>query len=142
MDYKLRSKRKYFFLVTSLLILFTSCSKDVVKQIPQKFPSEINVYFNKDADTSYAFPNNKANFNVNFEDILINRINKASSTIDMMAYEINLPRLTNALIKRASEGIQIRFIIDAKSYDEELEDDTVTVERYALMRLYLEKSSF
>jgi hypothetical protein len=47
--------------------------------------------------------------------------------------------LTNALIKRASEGIKIRFIIDAKSYDEELEDDTVTVERYTLMRLYLEK---
>lgn len=139
MDYKVKSSMKYFFLVTSAIILLTSCSKDVVKQIPQKFPSEINVYFNKDADTTYAFPNNKANFNVNFEDVLINRINKASSTIDMMAYEINLPRLINTLINRASDGIQIRFIIDAKSYDEELVDDTLTVERYTLMRLYLEK---
>ncbi len=131
-------KTSYIIFLTTLLLF--SCTTEVLKP-QQDFPSEINVYFNKDADTSYAFPNNKANFNVNFEDKLIQRINNASSTIDMMAYEINLPRLINSLIFRAGEGIQIRFIIDAKSYEEEFDDDTTSVERYTLMRLYLEQMS-
>lgn len=132
---------RYFLSISLLVILVSSCSKEVVKQTQktQKFPSEINVYFNKDADTSYAFPNNKANFSVNLEDKLINRVNKAKSAIDIATYEINLPRLINTLIKRASEGIKIRIVVDAKSYDEEMPDDTITVERYTLMRLYLEK---
>lgn len=117
-----------------------SLAQQVVRQ-HQEFQSEINVYFNKDADTSYAFPNNKAKFNINFEEVLINRIEKATSKIDVMAYEINLPKLIDALIKRASEGIQIRFIIDAKSHDESMVEDTSTVERYTQMRLYLEKMS-
>lgn len=131
-------KTSYIIFLTTLLLF--SCTTEVLKQ-QQDFPSEINVYFNKDADTSYAFPNNKANFNINFEDKLIHRINNASSSIDMMAYEINLPRLINSLISRAGEGIQIRFIIDAKSYEEEFDDDTTSVERYTLMRLYLEQMS-
>lgn len=131
-------KTSYIIFLTTLLLF--SCTTEVLKQ-QQDFPSEINVYFNKDADTSYAFPNNKANFNINFEDKLIHRINNASSSIDMMAYEINLPRLINSLISRAGEGIQIRFIIDAKSYEEEFDDDTTNVERYTLMRLYLEQMS-
>ncbi|HET54289.1 MAG TPA: hypothetical protein ENN33_03620, partial [Ignavibacteria bacterium] len=135
----MKSSYKNFVVVLLSVIFFSSCTKEIVKQ--QDFPSEINVYFNKDADTSYAFPNNKANFYVNFEDKLIHRINNASSTIDMMAYEINLPRLINSLITRASEGIQIRFIIDAKSYEEEFDDDTTSIERYTLMRLYLEQMS-
>ncbi|MCZ7603583.1 MAG: phospholipase D-like domain-containing protein [Melioribacteraceae bacterium] len=131
-------KRSFPFIF--LIIIFVSCSTEVVRQ-HQEFQSEINVYFNKDADTSYAFPNNKAKFNINFEEVLINRIEKATSKIDVMAYEINLPKLIDALIKRASEGIQIRFIIDAKSHDESMVEDTSTVERYTQMRLYLEKMS-
>jgi len=137
----MKLKSLYFFVLS--IILFISCSKEVVKQteVTQKSPSEINIYFNKDADTSYAFPNNKANFKVNLEDKLLNRINQANSTIDIAVYEINLPRIVNALISRASAGIKIRFIIDAKSYNEEFEEDTSNVERYTLMRLYLEKMS-
>ncbi|WP_202709288.1 phospholipase D-like domain-containing protein [Sporosalibacterium faouarense] len=94
----------------------------------------INVYFNKSALTEYAISGNEANYNVNLEERLIHRISEAKVSIDMATYEINLPRVVDALINKASEGVKIRIIADAKEIDESNFD-----ERYALMRIYLEK---
>jgi len=76
----------------------------------------INVYFNKSALTSYN-QGSLANHNVNLETRLINRINAATSTIDMATYELNLPDLIDALIDRADAGVRVRVIADCKDYD-------------------------
>lgn len=94
----------------------------------------INVYFNKFADTTYALKNNKANYYANLEDILIERISKAQYSIDIAAYEINLPRLVDTLIEKANEGINIRIVVDGK-----VTKDRYYEKRYELMKLYLEK---
>ncbi len=128
---------KYFIL---LLVVFYSCSqKEVMKEQP-KFEEVINVYFNKWADTTIAYPYNKANYNINLENKLIHRIENAKSSVDLAVYEINLPRLVNAMIKKAAEGIDVRMVVDAKDYSEEESDvDDDHAERYTIMRLYLEK---
>ncbi|AZR74785.1 competence protein ComEA [Anoxybacter fermentans] len=97
-------------------------------------PGAINVYFNKGALTRYATTNNLANHHVNLEDRLIERINNATTSIDMAIYEINLPRVVDALIKKAQAGVNIRLIVDAKQ-----PSDATYEERYQIMRLYLEK---
>lgn len=94
----------------------------------------INVYFNKSAMTDYAYPGNEANQSVNLEEQLIKRINGATKTIDISAYEINLPNLVASLMDKASEGVQVRMVTDAKETTGDEYD-----ERYDEMRLALEK---
>jgi phosphatidylserine/phosphatidylglycerophosphate/cardiolipin synthase-like enzyme len=94
----------------------------------------INVYFNKSALTQFATPGNSANYNVNLENRLINRINEATESIDIATYEINLPNVVNALIEKAAAGVTVRMIADAKPLSDAEHDA-----RYELMKLYLEK---
>ncbi|MFS1518553.1 phospholipase D-like domain-containing protein [Bacillus sp. SCS-151] len=94
----------------------------------------INVYFNKCANVEDAITGNLANYNVNLENRLIQRLNEATTSIDMAAYEINLPRIVDTLISKAAEGIDVRFIADSKDAD-----DPNNLERFETMRLYVEK---
>ncbi len=96
----------------------------------------INVYFNKDALTDYATPNNFANYAVNLETRLQKRIHDAKKTIDLATYEINLSGIVDALIDRAAEGVTVRVIADAKTPEDE---DAERIGRYETMRIYLEK---
>ncbi|WP_299741526.1 phospholipase D-like domain-containing protein [Rossellomorea sp. y25] len=94
----------------------------------------INVYFNKSASTQYAMPGNEANYNVNLEDRLIERLNEATTSIDFATYEINLPRVVDTLMAKAAQGVDVRILADAKDGS-----DPHYAERYETMRLYLEK---
>ncbi|WHX41553.1 phospholipase D-like domain-containing protein [Mesobacillus sp. AQ2] len=94
----------------------------------------MNVYFNKCAFPQYASAGNEANYNVNFEDILIKRLNSATTSIDFATYEINLPRVVDTLIQKAAQGVDVRVIADSKDAA-----DPHYAERFETMRLYLEK---
>ncbi|MGG4166585.1 phospholipase D-like domain-containing protein [Rossellomorea vietnamensis] len=94
----------------------------------------INVYFNKSASTQYAMPGNEANYNVNLEDRLLKRLNAAAASIDFATYEINLPRVVEALMEKAAQGVDVRILTDAKDGT-----DPHYAERYETMRLNLEK---
>ncbi|NDI35720.1 phospholipase D-like domain-containing protein [Chengkuizengella sediminis] len=94
----------------------------------------MNVYFNKCALEEDASSQNQANYNINLEDRLIQRLNEATTTIDMAAYEINLPKIVDTLILKADEGVDVRLIADSKDAD-----DPSYSERFELMRLYVEK---
>lgn len=94
----------------------------------------MNIYFNKCAFPQYASAGNEANYNVNFEDILIKRLNSATKSIDFATYEINLPRVVDTLIQKAAQGIDVRVIADSKDAT-----DPHYAERFETMRLYLEK---
>ena len=97
-------------------------------------PDAINVYFNKCALDQYASTGNEANYNVNLEDRLLERINGATTSIDLATYEINLPKVVDALIAKAAEGVDVRVIADAKDAT-----DPHYIERFELMRLYVEE---
>ncbi|MYL32186.1 competence protein ComEA [Pontibacillus yanchengensis] len=94
----------------------------------------INVYFNKCVHEQAATSGNKANYNVNLEDRLINRINNATSTVDLATYEINLPNIVDALVAKAAQGVDVRILADAKDGS-----DPHYTERYQKMRLYIEQ---
>lgn len=49
-------------------------------------------------------PGNEANYNVNLEDRLLKRLNEATTSIDLATYEINLPRIIDALMNKAAQG--------------------------------------
>ncbi|WP_377889913.1 phospholipase D-like domain-containing protein [Alkalihalobacillus sp. R86527] len=97
-------------------------------------PDAINVYFNKCAMNQYADAGNEANYNVNLEDRLLKRINAATTSIDFATYEINLPKVVDVLIQKASEGVDVRVIADSKDAT-----DPHYVDRFKTMRLYVEE---
>lgn len=94
----------------------------------------INVYFNKCAIAADATAGNAANYNVNLEDRLIERLNQATTSIDFATYEINLPRVVDTLINKAAEGVDVRVIADAKDAT-----DPHYADRFNTMRLYIEE---
>lgn len=95
----------------------------------------INVYFNKSARTDIAgAAGNQANHNVNLERRLLHRLAGAKKTIEFATYEINLPRVIDALIAKAAEGVKVRVVADAKA-----PDDVEHEIRYDVMRGFLEK---
>ncbi|WP_421383384.1 phospholipase D-like domain-containing protein [Bacillus salacetis] len=94
----------------------------------------INVYFNKCAFTEYGTAGNSANYNVNLEDRLIERLNQATTSIDFATYEINLPRVVDTLINKAAEGVDVRVIADAKDAA-----DPHYADRFNTMRLFIEE---
>ncbi|MFC3884577.1 phospholipase D-like domain-containing protein [Bacillus songklensis] len=94
----------------------------------------MNVYFNKSALTQYASAGNEANYNINLENRLLKRLNEATTSIDFATYELNLPKVVDKLIEKAAQGVKVRVLADAKD-----SSDPNYVERYEIMRLYLEK---
>ncbi len=96
----------------------------------------INVYFNRQAIPAGATTGNEANYNVNLEDKLTERIATATATIDLATYELELPDVVNELIDRADNGVQVRIIADAK---DPLNEDTSEDASYKQARVYYEK---
>ena len=127
-----------YILFAVLIIILYSCAPSSKTTTDQKGShGTIEAYFNKSVYADLALPGNKANGDVNLEDKLIELISSANSTIDIAAYEINLPRLIDILISVAAKDVQIRLVIDAKS--ESGSEDDNSFSRYDLMRLNLEK---
>ncbi|MGG3560690.1 phospholipase D-like domain-containing protein [Neobacillus rhizosphaerae] len=94
----------------------------------------INVYFNKTALPQFAYDGNEANWSINLEDQLVSRISQATSSIDVATYELNLPKIVNTLVDKASQGVTVRVVADAKDVD-----PNDTENRYGIHRLNLEK---
>lgn len=100
-------------------------------------PDAINVYFNQPALTEYAKPdNNLANHRINIEERILDRLRHATNRIDITIYELNLPNLTEMLIRKAAEGVRVRVIADSKIPNPEDEERT---ERWEIARMRLEQ---
>ncbi len=99
-------------------------------------PDSINVYFNHSALTEFAKEGNEANHTVNLEERFLKRLRQATNTIDITIYELNLPDLTDMLIRKAAEGVRVRVIVDAK---EPHPGDAERVERWETARMHLER---
>jgi len=76
----------------------------------------INVYFNYPVDTTLALPGNAAHGNIIFSDKLVNRINRATYSIDMAVYSFaDMPDVANALILAKKRGVKIRVVYDSRT---------------------------
>ncbi len=117
---------------------FRDTTRDTGQHLHAVYHGEdsINVYFNQPALTAHAKPGNKANHSVNMEERLMARLRQATNTIDMTIYEINLPSLTDKLIRKAAEGVRVRVVADAKEPNPE---DEERVERWEVARMTMER---
>lgn len=72
----------------------------------------IKVYFNMPADTTLAFPNNTAKHSADLIGTLEDLINSANTSIDLSIYDLEHPRIADALVKAKGRGVQVRLVTD------------------------------
>lgn len=85
-----------------------------LKPLPQD--PYIQVYFNHSEANVYVDPyRGIERFGDDLEQVIIETINQAQSSIDLAAYEFRLPKLAQALHDRSQAGVQIRVILENQS---------------------------
>ncbi|PWH86255.1 phospholipase D-like domain-containing protein [Brumimicrobium oceani] len=72
----------------------------------------IKVYFNSISDHSYALPNNESNDLFDMIQPLVDRIDSAKTSIDLVAYDLQNMRVGHALANAARRGVRVRVITD------------------------------
>lgn len=75
---------------------------------------DIEVYFNKLADTSLAL-GEEANDLTNLLGVLVPLIDNAESSIDIALYSFNLSTPADALINAHNRGVEIRFVTEGRT---------------------------
>ncbi len=108
-------KLKCQFLI--LLTLLTACYSHAEPQRLSALPQDqlIQVYFNhnqsKNAEYTDSYRKIKRPGD-NLEQVIIETINQATSSIDIAVQELRLPKIAHALVKKHEAGIKIRVIIE------------------------------
>lgn len=92
----------------------TSFSSNIISTTTSAFPTtgEINVYFNKSVNTIVS-SGISANSNVDFTNVLINRINNAKRSIDVALYSLSGTvgaNIAAALVSAKNRGVKVRVI--------------------------------
>ncbi len=99
-----------------LLILTTACQQSksdnqLLKPLPQD--SFIQVYFNHSQSSEYREPyRDRIRKGDNLEQIIIDTISQANSTIDVAVQELRLPLIATALVKKHQAGVKVRIILE------------------------------
>ena len=113
---------------TLLLVLTLSACQRVPFQIhrPAPLPQDLFVqaYFNHDESAEYTDPYRKVTRpGDNLEQIIVEAIASAQSTVDIAVQELRLPKIAQALVERHQAGVKVRVILD-NSYSRPWSDFT------------------
>ena len=85
------------------------------REMPTPLPQDpnIQVFFNQTETGQYQEPYRQIKRSGNnLEGILIEAINQATTSIDVAVQELNLPKVAEALIRKAQTGVTVRVILD------------------------------
>jgi phosphatidylserine/phosphatidylglycerophosphate/cardiolipin synthase-like enzyme len=106
------------------LFFLISCQTSTLSQRiqPLKQDTFIHVYLNHNKVTEYTDPYRQIKrAGDNLEQVIIDKINSARSTIDIAVQEFRLPLIAQALAKKHEQGIQVRIILE-NTYNRSLGD--------------------
>ncbi len=111
----LSASTKYYYKVASTDASGTSESSlySVTTSSGDTTTGTINVYFNGDVDNSIAMEGNEATGNMNFQSLVISRINSATSSLDLCLYSFyNMNTIANAIVSAKDRGVKVRVVYD------------------------------
>lgn len=106
---------RLFLGIFTYLILLTGCGKFISKFPPLPQDDYIQVYFNHNQTDGREYLDPYRNFTRqgdNLEEVLINAVNSANSTIDIAVQELNLMNLARAIAQRHKQGIKVRIVLE------------------------------
>jgi phosphatidylserine/phosphatidylglycerophosphate/cardiolipin synthase-like enzyme len=91
--------------------LLPSANPVSIPPLPQQ--QLIKAYFNHNQAASYTDPYRKITRpGDNLEQLIIDNINQAKSSIDIAVQELRLPKIVQALSDRSNAGVKVRLIIE------------------------------
>ena len=103
-----------------LTISLTAC--DEKAQLLEKLPPRmtplpqdplVQVYFNQSESSSYKeFYREQSRYGDNFEQLIVDVIDEASSTLDVAVQEFRLPKIAQAIARRQRAGVKVRAIVE------------------------------
>ncbi len=114
----------------AILIIFSACQQNPQVQRPQPLEQDsfVQVYFNRNQakGANYTEPYRQLTRpGDNLEQIIIDAINSAQSTVDVAVQEFRLPKIAQALAERHQAGVRVRVILE-NNYSRPLSDLTQT----------------
>jgi phosphatidylserine/phosphatidylglycerophosphate/cardiolipin synthase-like enzyme len=101
-------------LLVCLSLAWRSPSPPAISLLPP-LPQDPNIqaYFNHSQSTLYTDPyRHQKRLGDDLEQVVIDTIATAQSTIDIAVHEISLPRIATALKERHQAGVQVRVIVE------------------------------
>lgn len=109
--------RQLGFLLATVFLLGGCHSLNAIQNRPQPLPQDkyIQVYFNHNQAESanYTDPYRQiTRSGDNLEQVIIDNINSAKSSIDLAVQELRLPAIAQALVSRQQQGIKVRVILE------------------------------
>lgn len=113
-----------------LLVLTLSACQRVPFQIhrPAPLPQDafVETYFNQDESAEYTDHYRRVRRpGDNLEQVIVEAIAKAQSTVNIAVQELRLPKIAQALVERHQAGVKVRVILD-NSYSRPWSDFTAT----------------
>lgn len=95
----------------SILLLCSLLPLAVAAQTARQTLPPISIYFNKSVDTTLAYPpGNVATGNADLGAIAAQEIGKATASVDMAMYNLNVQSVVDALIAAHQRGVKLRVI--------------------------------
>lgn len=83
----------------------------LVEPLPQD--PYVQVYFNQSEASVYTEPyRGKTRFGDNLEQVIVDTINQAQTSIDVAVQELRLPRVAQALRDKHQAGVRVRVVIE------------------------------
>lgn len=106
-----------FFVVGLLLVLLISSWRDsaILKPSLKPLPQNpyVQVYFNHNQASVYKEPYRRiTRYGDNLEQVIIDTIKGANTSLDIAVHELNLPGVAQALCDRSRAGVRIRLILE------------------------------
>ena len=99
-----------------LLALLSSCRPEPPQIVrPPVLPQDplIQVFMNQDAALTYTEPYREITRpGANLEQVMIDAIATAQSSLDVAVQELRLPGIANALVERQRAGVQVRVVLE------------------------------
>jgi competence ComEA-like helix-hairpin-helix protein len=101
------------FLLTLVWRWFQTSDLEAQRMQPLPQHPLIQIYMNHNPTASYQEPyRNQTRLGDNLEQIIVDQIRQARSTVDVAVQELRSPLIAQALRDRASAGVRVRLIIE------------------------------
>jgi competence ComEA-like helix-hairpin-helix protein len=114
---KIQPMKQLRFLLGTVFLLGGCHSLNAIQNRPQPLPQDqyMQVYFNynQSQGSNYTDPYRQINRpGDNLEQVILDKINSAKSSIDLAVQELRLPAIAQALVARQQQGIKVRVILE------------------------------
>lgn len=100
---------RFYITLFTLSVFFVSFAQKTADTSTVEF---IKAYFNAPSDHSVAFDDNQSNSSWDMIGVLVDAIDNANHSVDLVAYDLQNMRVGEALARAARRGLRVRVITD------------------------------